>query len=126
MVADVLHLEDQVAACDLVITGEGRLDAQTLEGKGPAGVAGLARKHGKPVIAFAGAVTRDLRLGEVFDETYAITPPGMPLDEAMQTASILLEKSAICAAPRFLVEVTSKSLHARENRLFKPASFPKS
>ena len=103
MIAEILRLEDQVAASDLVITGEGRLDAQTLEGKGPAGVAALARKYGKPVIAFAGAVTGDMRLGEVFDETCAITPPDMPLEEAMQTASSLLEKSAIQAARRFAV-----------------------
>src|SRR6185436_1790858 len=57
VVADVLHLEERIAACDLVITGEGRLDGQTLEGKGPAGVARLAGKQGKPVLAFAGSIS---------------------------------------------------------------------
>ena len=104
--AEILNLENQVAASDLVITGEGRLDAQTLEGKGPAGVAALARKHGKPVIAFAGAVAEDLRLGEVFDETFAITPVGMPLGEAMQAAASLLEESAAQAARRFVTMIT--------------------
>jgi glycerate kinase len=101
-VAGILHLEEQVAASDLVITGEGRLDAQTLEGKGPAGVAALARSHGKPVIAFAGAVAEEPRLGEVFQETYAITPAGMPLDDAMRNATSLLEESAFQAARRWV------------------------
>ena len=99
--AEILHLEEQVAASDLVITGEGRLDAQTLEGKGPAGVAALSRKHGKPVIAFAEAVAEEPRLGEVFHETFAITPAGRPLGDAMQAAASLLEESAAQAARRF-------------------------
>ena len=44
---------------DIVLTGEGRLGTQTAMGKIPAGVAKLAKKHGKPVIAFAGSVTKD-------------------------------------------------------------------
>jgi len=42
-----------------VVTGEGRLDFQTAMGKAPVGVARLAKKHNKMVVAFAGAVTRD-------------------------------------------------------------------
>ncbi len=49
-------LEDAVKAADLVITGEGCLDAQTAMGKAPVGVAKIAKKYGKPVIAFSGAV----------------------------------------------------------------------
>ena len=55
----VLHetgLADAVAHADLVITGEGCLDAQTAMGKAPAGVAKCAKAAGKPVIAFCGAV----------------------------------------------------------------------
>ena len=44
---------------DVVITGEGRLDSQSVMGKAPVGVAALAKKHGKKVIAFAGCVTED-------------------------------------------------------------------
>ena len=102
-IAAILHLEEQAAGSDLVITGEGRLDAQTLEGKGPAGVAALARKHGKPVFAFAGRVTREPKLAEVFDQTFAITPAGMPLEKAVPNASSLLEKSAARAARQFIV-----------------------
>lgn len=50
-------LEDHISKADLVITGEGRLDGQTVMGKAPVGVARIAKKYNKPVIAFAGCVT---------------------------------------------------------------------
>ena len=96
--AETQQLEKEIAASDLVITGEGRIDAQTLEGKGPAGVAALARKHGKPVIAFAGAVADDQRIATAFDRVFAITPPGLPLDDAFREAPRLLENCAAGAA----------------------------
>lgn len=58
IVLEETQLEKYIAESDLVITGEGRLDSQTAMGKAPAGVAGLAKKYGKPVIAFAGCVTK--------------------------------------------------------------------
>ena len=51
--------EEYVKAADLVVTGEGRLDAQTVMGKAPIGVAEIAKKYGKKVIAFSGCVTKD-------------------------------------------------------------------
>lgn len=59
LVLDVTRLHDYIAECDIVITGEGRLDAQSAMGKAPVGVASLAESCGKPCIAFAGSVTRD-------------------------------------------------------------------
>ncbi|MCR5757634.1 MAG: glycerate kinase [Selenomonas sp.] len=56
------RLEEHIAKADLVITGEGRLDGQTAMGKAPIGVAKLAKKHHKPVIAFAGSVTPEASL----------------------------------------------------------------
>jgi len=53
------RLEDEIKDSDFVITGEGRLDGQSYMGKAPVGVAKLAKKYGKPVIAFAGGVTED-------------------------------------------------------------------
>ena len=61
IVLEETKLEDYIKDADLVITGEGRLDAQTAMGKAPIGVAKIAKKYDKPVIAFAGAVTRDAR-----------------------------------------------------------------
>jgi glycerate kinase len=55
----LLGFADQLAGCALVITGEGCLDAQSLAGKAPAGVARLASRHGVPVLAVAGSVELD-------------------------------------------------------------------
>lgn len=52
-------LEKEIEACDLVITGEGRLDGQSVNGKAPIGVAGLAKKYNKTVIAFCGTASDD-------------------------------------------------------------------
>ena len=51
------HLEDFIRDADLVVTGEGRLDEQTVMGKAPIAVARLAKRHGKRVVAFSGCVT---------------------------------------------------------------------
>ena len=102
--AETLQLEKEIAASDLIITGEGRIDAQTLEGKGPAGVAALARKHGKPVIAFAGTVADDPRIAAVFDRVFAITPPDMPLDDALREAPRLLANCATKTAVKVLLQ----------------------
>lgn len=59
IILDEIRLEDDIKDCDVVITGEGKLDYQTTMGKAPIGVAKLAKKHGKTVIAFAGGVTKD-------------------------------------------------------------------
>ena len=61
IILDETSLENYIEDADIVVTGEGRLDAQTVMGKAPIGVAELAKKHGKPVIAFAGSVTDDAR-----------------------------------------------------------------
>lgn len=65
VVAEAAGLDDAVEGADLVLTGEGSIDSQTLSGKTPAGVAEVAARHGVPVIAFAG------RLGEGVDELIA-------------------------------------------------------
>lgn len=59
LVMEATRLEEHIKNADIVITGEGRLDGQTAMGKAPVGVAKLAKKHGKIVIAFSGAVTED-------------------------------------------------------------------
>ena len=59
IVLEEIGIESAINAADIVITGEGRLDGQTVRGKAPIGIARLAKKYGKPVIAFSGAVTED-------------------------------------------------------------------
>jgi len=59
IVLEETGIEDEMKDADFVITGEGRLDSQTALGKAPIGVAHLAKKHGKKVLAFAGCLTPD-------------------------------------------------------------------
>ncbi len=59
IILEETNLEHYVKDADIVITGEGRLDGQTVFGKAPIGVAKIAKKYDKKVIAFAGAVTQD-------------------------------------------------------------------
>ncbi len=59
LLLEEIALEKDIKNADIVVTGEGRLDAQTVMGKAPIGVAKLAKKYGKKVIAFSGCVTED-------------------------------------------------------------------
>jgi len=98
LVAETLHLEKRIAASDLVITGEGRIDGQTLEGKGPAGVAALARKHRKPVLAFAGSIAEHPAVDSLFDAHCAIIDEPVVLEAAMGRGAEFLTRSAARAA----------------------------
>jgi glycerate kinase len=92
IVAEAVGLEAKIRNVDLVITGEGSLDRQTLSGKTPAGVAKLARKLGKPVYAVAGRATEDQDLNELFDKIYVVGEPGLSEKENMARAAELLQK----------------------------------
>ena len=91
-------LEEYVKEADVVVTGEGRLDGQTAMGKAPVGVAGLAKKYGKTVIAFAGSVTRDaVKCNEKgIDAFFPVIRGISTLEEAMdpETAGQNLEDTA--------------------------------
>lgn len=80
-------LEEYIKNADIVITGEGRLDAQSVMGKAPAGVAKLAKKHGKPCLAFSGSVTKDaIALNSAgIDAFFPIIRSVCTLSEAMDT-----------------------------------------
>lgn len=90
LVAAQVGLAARVARADLVVTGEGRLDEQSLQGKGPVGVARLARAHGKPIVGVAGAVADSAELRAQFDLLFGIKPAEMPLAEAMARTAELL------------------------------------
>ncbi len=83
---DMLHFDERVAACDLVVTGEGRIDRQTLMGKAPSGVLRRATQQGRVAIAVGGGVAwcDELRDGG-FAAIYAAMPEGQPLEEAMRS-----------------------------------------
>jgi glycerate kinase len=88
LVASWLDLDARMAAADIVITGEGRFDDSSLSGKGPGAVVRQALALGKPVHVFAG----QLALAQPIPGLYAhsITPPGMPLADALPRAAALL------------------------------------
>jgi glycerate kinase len=94
VVAEAVGLESKIRDADVVITGEGSLDRQTLEGKTPSGVARLARKLGKRVIAFVGRATKDREVREMFDGVYENARPGMNQEENMRRAAELLRENA--------------------------------
>ena len=98
VVAQALRIEERIAKCDLVITGEGRLDTQTLEGKGPAGIASLARKHGKPVLALAGSIADDRNVATLFTASLPILDEPTTLADAMARGAEFLERAATRAA----------------------------
>jgi glycerate kinase len=94
VVKEAADLESKMKNTDLVITGEGSLDRQTLEGKTPAGIARLARKLGKRVFAVVGRAIKDRSVGELFDKVYELAQPGMNEDEQMKCAAELLRGKA--------------------------------
>lgn len=85
IVLDETRLEDYIKDADIVVTGEGRLDGQTVMGKAPIGVANIAKKYGKAVIAFSGCVTEDARAcnGGGIDAYFPILRGVVTLAEAM-------------------------------------------
>ncbi|MCL5518496.1 glycerate kinase [Citrobacter cronae] len=89
IVTDALRLDACVADADLVVTGEGRIDSQTIHGKVPVGVAKIAKRYNKPVIGIAGSLTADVGvvhqhgLDAVFSVIYTICS----LDEALKNAN---------------------------------------
>ncbi len=94
VVAEAVRLESKMKDVDLVITGEGSLDRQTLEGKTPAGVARLARKLRKRVFAIVGRTDENRQLRELFDKVYELAEPGMSEKENIKRAAELLRERA--------------------------------
>jgi glycerate kinase len=96
LLAELSHLEEQIAASDLIVTAEGRIDGQSLEGKLPVGVAKLAKKHHKPVIVLAGSIGENLdplyALG--INSIFSIQNGPCTLKESMDNTTELLESTA--------------------------------
>ena len=96
LVAELSGLADAVQGADLVITGEGRLDGQSLHGKTPVGVARIARAAGVPVIALAGSLGEGYQsLYEAgIDAAFSLTPGPISLQQAMTDAGQQLQSRA--------------------------------
>ena len=87
IILEETHLEKYIRDADVVITGEGRLDGQTVMGKAPIGVAKIAKKYEKPVLAFSGCVAKEAVACNAagIDAFFPILRNVVSLDEAMHT-----------------------------------------
>ncbi len=87
IILDETKLEMKIKNVDVVVTGEGRLDSQTVMGKAPIGVAKLAKKYNKKVIAFSGCVTEDASICNEYgiDAFFPIVRGVVTLEEALNT-----------------------------------------
>jgi glycerate kinase len=85
LLLDTIHFDDLLQDADLVITGEGSADRQTLMGKLPFGILQRAQRHDVPVMLIAGRIADEhLLLDAGFSRVACINPPGLPLEIAMQ------------------------------------------
>lgn len=93
LIIDALQLEVHIKNADLVVTGEGKIDRQTLYGKTISGVAKIAKKHGIPVIAIAGKIENDI--DEVYKigvtSIFSIVNQPMDLQESMRKTDYLIQ-----------------------------------
>src|SRR5437667_3765450 len=94
VVAEAVGLESKMKDADIVITGEGSLDAQTLEGKTSAGIATMARRLGKRVVAIAGRTSEAREVREAFDGVYTLAERGVSEQESIKRAAELLRERA--------------------------------
>lgn len=94
LVAETLDLHREIAQADWVITGEGSLDEQTLQGKVIAGITRIAAMHQVPVVAFCGRLAlTDSQISQLgLAQAIPITPPSMPLHEAFEQAPLFLKE----------------------------------
>ncbi|MGQ9651593.1 MAG: glycerate kinase [Phycisphaerae bacterium] len=95
MVMDALRFSERIAGADLIITGEGRLDRQSMMGKLIEGVGRAAKSSGVPIIALVGSIGQGAdKALEVLDSYHCINPPNAPLAEAFPRTAIRLEQTA--------------------------------
>ena len=96
LLAELSNLESEIKEADLVITAEGRVDGQSIEGKLPVGVAKLTQKHNKPLIVLTGSMGEHLdplySLG--INSIFSIQKGPCTLEESINNASALLTSTA--------------------------------
>ncbi|MFC7395504.1 glycerate kinase [Scopulibacillus cellulosilyticus] len=96
IVLEAVHFDDIVKDAALVITGEGRIDSQTIYGKTPIGVAKVSKKYHVPVVALAGSLSDDshIVLDHGIDALYSIVPGVTNLSDAYENAARYMEQTA--------------------------------
>lgn len=96
------RLEERLSATDLVVTGEGAIDAQTLMGKGVGELAQLCRRAGVPCLALAGAAQPGVEPERLFAATHLLTPEFVSSQRAFTETAECLEELAARAARQWL------------------------
>lgn len=88
IVTEALNLEEHIHDCSLVVTGEGRMDSQSIRGKVPVGVAAVAMKYHKPVIGIAGSLTSDVAVVHQYgiDAVFSVLNSIGTLEDALKNA----------------------------------------
>jgi glycerate kinase len=95
LMIDITGLDKRASGADLMVTGEGRMDSQSAQGKAPFGALKLAKKYGIPAIAFCGGVEEEDALCEAgFTAVFPIVDKPMSLEAAMSGGGELLERAA--------------------------------
>jgi glycerate 2-kinase len=89
VVLNAILFDEQITDADLIITGEGKTDGQTLSGKTPFGIAKAAHRGGKPVILISGAIDEESRhlLTPMFNEIHALTDGTVSSQDSIAHAS---------------------------------------
>ncbi|MEZ9133512.1 glycerate kinase [Vibrio breoganii] len=109
IVADSVRLEEQIQNADLVITGEGRIDGQSIHGKTPVGVAKVAKKHNLPVLGIAGSL--DLSCVEVYDHgidaVFSVVNGAVDLPTALAEAAVNIELTSLNIAKLWKLNINS-------------------
>ncbi|OXB93251.1 glycerate kinase [Parageobacillus galactosidasius] len=96
IVLETVNFHERIQGASLVITGEGRIDRQTIFGKTPIGVAKAAKRYNIPVIAIAGSVSDDSDVVRSYgiDALYSIVPGIIPLEKALANARYYVTQTA--------------------------------
>lgn len=90
IIGEMISLEKSIVEADVVFTGEGRSDAQTLYGKAPGYVARLAKKHDVPCLLISGSISSLHSLKEHFTYVYSLVDERVSLERALQQPKIVL------------------------------------
>jgi glycerate kinase len=111
IVVEAVGLDSVIRDADLVITGEGRIDSQTIHGKTPVGVARVAKRFGKPVIGIAGCLSADVGVVHEhgIDAVFSVLNQVCTVDEALSHAAenVRLSSRNIAAALKLAKEIRS-------------------
>jgi len=96
VIKDIINLENEIRKADIVVTGEGKIDSQTQFGKVPFGVARIAARHKKPVIAIAGSLgdKADELYEKIFDLIIPLARNPSDIEDAIKNADKLIRDTA--------------------------------